>query len=93
VLNFHIDDRVGANVREAIGDALKLGALVYSEKTDGEFLKDGIAKAKSRICYLLAAEYNLPFIKGKSRTASFIMQEEHVSGADEAEALPLFPNE
>lgn len=95
VLNFQVDKQVDTDLREAIGNALKLGALVYSERTDGEFLRYGIATAKIRISYLLASEYMLPLMKGKSRTASFILDTEKVRAQlDPAEMmLPLFPDE
>ncbi|TWA92236.1 hypothetical protein [Bradyrhizobium stylosanthis] len=92
VLSFSTDDSVDSNVRDAIGSALKLGAFVYAEKTEGEFLRHGIAKAKIRISYLLAPEYRLPLMKGKSRTASFILRLREFGPAPRGseEELPLF---
>lgn len=92
VLSFSTDDNVTSSVREAIGSALKLGAFVYAEKTEGEFLRHGIAKAKIRISYLLAPEYRLPLMKGKSRTASFILKLQDLALSEDKpeDELPLF---
>lgn len=92
VLSFSADDSIGNHIRDAIGSALKLGAFVYAEKTEGEFLRHGIAKSKIRISYLLAPEYRLPLMKGKSRTASFILRlrEFGLDRSEPDEELPLF---
>lgn len=91
-LTFMVDSHTDDETLEAIGRALNVGAIIYIPDRAGDTVLTSVRGKRFRLCYLLAAHYEIPIILNRSISLSRILshkQHQSKSGERGQEDLPF----